>query len=253
LTIVAENGSEHPGAEARMTSPIAGPHIVIRISDTGMGIPQHLRDKIFEPFFTTKEIGKGTGLGLSTAQAVVKGHRGLLELSSEEGKGTTFTVYLPAVPAVPEIKETEKKTRRRGEGETVLLVDDEPSVRMVVRQTLESSGYRVLTASDGASAVSVYAERAGEIALVLTDMMMPGMDGADAIRALKAINSKARIVAASGMMTEERMAKASASGAIGFLRKPYTLDAMLDALYEARFSGAQREEAEYAIAEPAET
>ncbi len=236
LRITAENGSEEGSAAQVMTRPIAGPHILIRISDNGMGIPEAIREKIFEPFFTTKEIGRGTGLGLSTVLAIVKGHRGVLEFDSEEGKGTVFSLYLPAVPAVQEEPESDRKARQMGQGETVLLVDDEPSVRLVVRQTLESLGYRVLSASDGSTAIGLYLERMEEIAVVLTDMVMPGMDGAATIRAIKDINPKARIVAASGMITEERVTQATEAGAVAFLRKPYTAHAMLDALHEALHS-----------------
>ncbi len=230
LIISAENYADTGSREELMTRSIAGPHVLVRISDTGTGIPAHIKDKIFEPFFTTKELGKGTGLGLSTTLAIVKAHAGLLELETAEGKGTTFKLYFPAVPAVPPSAQDEVKPNHLGAGETILLVEDEPSVMLVTKQVLEGSGYRVLTASDGAAAVALYAERKSEIALVFTDMMMPGLDGAATIRALKGLNTNVRVLAASGMMTEERMTKASEAGATGFLRKPYTRDAMLEAL-----------------------
>jgi CheY-like chemotaxis protein len=232
LVIAAENYADTSPREELMTRSIAGPHVLFRISDTGTGIPAHIREKIFEPFFTTKELGKGTGLGLSTTLAIVKAHSGLLELETDEGRGTTFKLYFPAVPAMPHSEELGKSASCIGAGETILLVEDEPSVLLVTKQVLEGSGYRVLTAPDGAAAVAVYAERKNEIAVVFTDMMMPGLDGAATIRALKGINAKVRVLAASGMMTEERMAKASEAGATGFLRKPFTRDAMLEALQQ---------------------
>jgi PAS domain S-box-containing protein len=232
LVIAGENYVDTGPREELMTRSIAGPHVLFRITDTGTGIPAHVREKIFEPFFTTKELGKGTGLGLSTTLAIVKAHSGLIELETEEGKGTTFKLYFPAVPAVPEHIEAKDEARCLGAGEMVLLVEDEPAVLLVTKQVLEGSGYRVLTASDGASALAVYAERKNDIAVVFTDLMMPGLDGAATIRALKGLNANVRVLAASGMMTEERRVKASEAGASGFLRKPFTRDAMLEALHQ---------------------
>ena len=162
-----------------------GPYVMIAVTDTGTGMPPEVRDRIFEPFFTTKEIGKGTGLGLSTVHAITKSHGGFLTVDSEMGHGTTFKVFLPADRELARIAaENAPVDVPRGRGELVLVVDDEESIRSITQQTLEAFGYRVLTASDGAEAVAVFAQHTGETALVLIDMAMPVLDGPTAIHAL---------------------------------------------------------------------
>ena len=229
LSISAKNVVSDGSAGALKVSPSAGPHLVFRVRDTGTGIPQEVQEKIFEPFFTTKEVGKGTGLGLSTSVAIVKGHGGMLDFETSP-KGTEFTLSLPALPKAAAQKKPEDALRPEGRQELVLLVDDEASVRLVVKQTLESFQYRVITAPDGATAISLFKERRDEISLVLTDMMMPGMDGADTIAALKVIDPGVRVVAASGLMTDERMLRATSAGAVAFLRKPFSAESMLRTL-----------------------
>ncbi len=163
-------------------------------------MPPELLDKIFEPFFTTKDLNKGTGLGLSTVMAIVKSHEGIVNVYSEPNKGTTFRVYLPAMETSSEGRkeQSEAASLPRGNGETVLIVDDEASILTITGQTLQAFGYRVLTATDGADAVAVYARNMNEIAVVLTDMMMPVMDGPATIHALMRLNPAVKIVAASG-------------------------------------------------------
>jgi PleD family two-component response regulator len=157
-------------------------------------------DKIFEPFFTTKSIDKGTGLGLSTVMAIVKSHNGLITVCSEPGKGTTFKIYLPAIPISAQARQdqSEETSVPRGAGEMILVIEDEASILTITSQTLQTFGYRVLTASDG-EGLALYAQRKDEIAVVLIDMMMPILDGLSAIRALLRINPRIRIVAASGL------------------------------------------------------
>ena len=236
LTISAENCTQPPS-----TAPGAaalGPAVLVHVSDTGMGIPEEVREKIFEPFFTTKEFGQGTGLGLSTVMAIVKSHGGSIHLETAPGKGTSFTIAFPAVPQMFEDLGQEEKPVH-GNDELLLLIDDEASVRLVVKQMLEASGYRVITAPDGATALSIYAERQGEIALVITDMMMPGMDGAATIRALKQLDPHVPIIAASGMMHEERETSAAEAGALAFLWKPYTADTILRAIHKTLSAGSK--------------
>ena len=230
LTITADNFRSDGAVEALRLAPAAGPHLLIRVRDTGEGIPAAARERIFEPFFTTKEAGKGTGLGLSTAIGIVKGYGGQLDFTSEVGAGTTFTVCLPAVPEAAKNERPEQAMRPLGAQELVLVVDDESSIRLVLKQTLESFGYRVLTAADGMKAVATYTERQGQIALVLTDMMMPGMDGNETIRAIKKLDPKARIVAATGLVTDDYLSKAADAGAVAFLRKPYSAEVLLRTL-----------------------
>ncbi|MGB8169695.1 MAG: ATP-binding protein [Chthoniobacteraceae bacterium] len=243
LVIEAENFFCDGTAKTLKIAPAVGPHVLIRVSDTGTGIPAELREKIFEPFFTTKEVGKGTGLGLSTAAAIVKGHEGLLDVTSEPGLGTTFTLCLPALSSPAEVARPEIAMMPLGNKELVLLIDDEESIRLVIGQTLEGFGYRVITAADGRSAVATFAERQRDIAIVVTDMMMPGIDGVATIRALKAIDPNVRVIAATGLMTEERVLKASEAGASAFLRKPFSAEAMLRTIRQVLTGGVARKAA----------
>ncbi len=232
LTVSAKNEilDEHYAAMHIEAKP--GPYVVISVQDTGTGIPPQILDKIFDPFFTTKEVGKGTGLGLATTAAIVKSHGGFINVYSELGRGTTFRVYLPASGEGPAdtIAET-TNLLPRGNGEVILVVDDESSIREITRQTLEAFGYRVLTAADGADAIATYARRS-DIAVVLTDMMMPILDGTATIHALKRMNPQVRVIAATGLATANQRDAAMAAGARHFLQKPYSADAVLTLLRE---------------------
>lgn len=205
-----------------------GPYVLMTVADTGTGIPVAIRERVFDPFFSTKETGKGTGLGLSTALAVVKSHRGVLNLYTEEGEGTVFKIYLPALTEGPDPASLPEPARfPRGQGELVLVVDDEPAVREVTRDILESFGYHTISAAHGADALSIYTQRGAEIALVLTDMMMPVMDGHALIQALYQINPAVKIIAASGLAANGMVAKAASAGVQHFLPKPYSTESLL--------------------------
>ncbi len=212
-----------------------GPYVMVQVTDTGSGIASDIREKIFDPFFTTKDIGKGTGLGLSTTLTIVKGHGGFINLYSEPGKGTKFKVYLPANAANALAAQAVVKQAGlpRGAGEMVLVVDDEEAIRKVVRSTLERFGYGVMLASNGAEAVALYAQHGQRIALVLTDMAMPIMDGPATIVAIKAIDPDARIVGSSGLTASSDGAKAVGAGVRFFVAKPYTAEALLGTLAKA--------------------
>jgi two-component system, cell cycle sensor histidine kinase and response regulator CckA len=200
-----------------------GPYVVISVTDTGMGIPPEILDKIFEPFFTTKDQGKGTGLGLSTVNGIVKNHNGFINVYSEQGKGTTFKVYLPAAhPAETTDSGDEEHPLTRGNGELVLVVDDEDIVRDVTKRTLESYGYTVLTAINGEDALKLYGSYTREVALVISDVMMPVLDGRELIKEIRSNNGDVRIIATSGLTTEERVAELENLGVNGYLSKPYT-------------------------------
>ncbi|OLP16744.1 hypothetical protein BST81_19920 [Leptolyngbya sp. 'hensonii'] len=208
----------------------AGAYVVVTVSDTGTGIPAELLDRIFEPFFTTKELGKGTGLGLSTAIGIIKSHKGFIAVSSHPGKGTDFKVFLPAVEATSEwIAETQDLPR--GRGELILIVDDEAAIREIAGNSLKAFNYRVLTANDGIEAIARYAEHREKIHLVLVDMMMPLMDGATTIRALKKLYPQVKIIASSGLVAGSQLPETGTSGTEGFLAKPYTTQELLQAIY----------------------
>jgi two-component system cell cycle sensor histidine kinase/response regulator CckA len=209
----------------------AGRFVQISVSDTGPGMPPEIQTRIFEPFFTTKDMSKGTGLGLSTALTIVKSHGGFINVYSELHKGTQFTLYLPALDMPGAIESVAVQTDLPlGSGELILVVDDEVSIREITRGTLETFGYTVLTASDGTEALAVYADKKNEIAVVLTDMVMPFMDGPATIRALRRMNPQVRIIAASGLGTGQRAGEGTLEGVAVFLNKPYTAEKLLKTL-----------------------
>jgi CheY-like chemotaxis protein len=218
----------HPGI-------FSGRFVCISVTDTGFGIPAENMEKIFDPFFTTKELAKGTGLGLAITMGIVRSHGGFLTASSEVNKGTTFMVYLPAGTEgfKPEARQLEKIEWPRGNGEWVLVVDDELSILTVVQQTLVAFGYQVLTAEHGAQAIGLFAANRDKIALVLTDIMMPVMDGPATILALREIDPRIKIIAASGFSATGTAAKSGQLGTKYFLAKPYTTGALLNILQTA--------------------
>ncbi len=232
LTLSVENCllDEHYAAMNLQTKP--GRYICISVIDSGVGMQPDLIDKIFEPFFTTKELNKGTGLGLSTVQAIVKSHNGAINVYSELGKGTTFKVYLPAmnISNVAPHVETEPVNLPRGNGETILVVDDEASILTITSQTLQAFGYSVVTASDGTEALAAYVEHRNKIAVVLTDMAMPVLDGPATIRALKKLNPAVKIIGASGLNVNGSITNNVGIGVKHFLVKPYTAGTLLTTL-----------------------
>lgn len=207
-----------------------GTFIVFKVTDTGNGIPEDLKEKIFDPFFTTKDLGKGTGLGLSTVMAIVKSHGGFISLESKPGFGTAFLAHFPAAELFADSPPSQPlmENKPTGQGQIILLVDDEQSVRFITQQALQAYGYQVLTAADGSEAVAIYAQHQQEIDVVLTDMMMPIMDGATTIQILKRMNPQVKIIAASGFTADA--VKANNMGINLYLHKPYTTETVLKAL-----------------------
>ncbi|MDQ3117364.1 MAG: PAS domain S-box protein [Verrucomicrobiota bacterium] len=219
----AHYASMTPGAHA-------GPHVLLTVSDTGTGIPPQVLDKIFDPFFTTKQEGKGTGLGLSTALGIVKNHGGVLNVEST-AKGTTFHVLLPAAPGAHQASATaDPVDLPRGQGETILIVDDEPVTREVAQALLALSGYIVLTADDGPAALAIFARRSAEIRLVMTDFAMPLMSGMTLARALRKMDASTKIVISMGRDEDCNPAEAKSIGIEATLAKPYTQEKLLRTL-----------------------
>ncbi|MBD2612964.1 MAG: response regulator [Nostoc sp. ZfuVER08] len=206
-----------------------GHHIVISVADGGIGIQPEILDRIFEPFFTTKEVGKGTGLGLSTVLGIIKSHGGFINVYSEAGKGSQFKVYLPAQDATETVEEQHQELPP-GQGELILVVDDEAAIRDVTKTSLESHNYKAITASDGIEAIALYAEHRDEISLVLTDMLMPSMDGLTTIRTLRKINPDVKIIAVSGLSSADKVDAAYDMGIKAFLPKPYTANQLLQTI-----------------------
>ncbi|MBC7474719.1 MAG: PAS domain S-box protein [Candidatus Sericytochromatia bacterium] len=211
-----------------------GLYVLIEVSDSGIGIPKEIINKIFDPFFTTKPIGKGTGLGLSTSSSIIKSHNGLINIYSEPGNGTKIKVYLPALLTNKFEEISEKKNLLlRGKNELILVIDDDISILNLTEETLNSFGYRVITAGDGTEGISEYIKNISDIKLVITDMVMPYMDGLATIRALLRINPNLKIIAASGLDANGRMAEALELKISNFLVKPYTTERLLKYIREA--------------------
>jgi PAS domain S-box-containing protein len=218
-----------------------GRYVCLSVTDTGTGILPGIKDRIFEPFFTTKDISKGTGLGLSTVMAIVKSHGGSVNVYSEPGRGTTFSVYLPACACQSAALEAVavENVLPGGNGETILVVDDEPAILGITCRTLEKFGYKVLTATDGADAVAIYAEHKSEVAVVVADMMMPVMDGTAMIKALCRISPGIRIITVSGLGRSDGTAHAPGGAVKQSLLKPFTAETLLKALREVLEEAAE--------------
>ena len=229
LTISAENLFIDENYAKMNIEAKVGNYISIIISDTGIGMSSQIIDRIFEPFFTTKELGKGTGLGLSTVLGIVKSHGGFINVYSEPRKGSKFQVYLPALQ-IPEINEDSEPHLPIGNGELILVVDDEDSIRDITKTSLETFNYKAMTACDGIEAIALYAEHRNEIVIVLTDIVMPIMDGLTTIRTLKKINPMVKIIAVSGLISSEKMNSVTEIGVKAFLSKPYTAEQLLQTI-----------------------
>jgi PAS domain S-box-containing protein len=227
LEITAENVLIGDASSPSRAVAPPGPYVAVTVSDTGTGMSPEVVERIFDPFFTTKPLGRGTGLGLSTTLTIVRGHGGFIDVESRPGAGTTFRVYLPALlgAALPAPEEP-TAVDHGGTGQLVLIIDDEDSVREMMREVLEESGYRVVAVASGRDGVAVYRARRSEIALVITDMAMPEMDGRATIRALREIDGDVVVVLSSGLM--EGPAGDGAPAAV--LAKPFTVPQLLETI-----------------------
>lgn len=203
-------------------SMMPGRYVQISVSDTGAGMDKKTKERIFEPFFTTKEFGKGTGLGLAMVYGIIKNHSGFIDVMSEPGKGSRFTLYLPAsekdaAEGKPALLKSMKGTER------ILLVDDEPSVLAVGKRILEYLGYRVYTANNGEEALTLYKEEGNEIDLIVLDMIMPGFSGSRLFDCIKELNPSAKIILSSGYSLSGQAQEIMSRGCDGFLSKPFSI------------------------------
>ncbi len=199
----------------------ANSYVKITVTDTGVGIDSEIIERIFDPFFTTKEVGKGTGLGLSILMGIVKSHGGFVEVASQVGIGTKFQVYLPSKEgSISQI--IDEIELPKGEGELILVVDDEVAIAQIAKTTLEIHNYKVLTAQNGVEAIALYTEHKDEIKLVLMDIMMPSMGGETVISILQTINPQVQIIAMSGLASSEALVQSTGVEIQGFLAKPFT-------------------------------
>ncbi len=231
LLLAAENVRVDEPYARRVLEARPGPYVRLTVSDTGTGIPHDILDKIFEPFFTTKPVGKGSGLGLSTVYSIVRSHGGFINVYSEPGQGTTFRVYLPAAPEVEATAAEVETPTYRGAGEGILLVDDEPFVLEAAREALEQLGYRVYPATQGREALEQLEAHAADIRAVITDLVMPEMDGLALIRAIRERWPELPVVASSGLHGG-RADAARQAGACAFLHKPYTAEKLAAILHQ---------------------
>ena len=214
---------------------LAGPFVTLEVEDNGVGMSRQLVQRVFEPFFTTKPKGRGTGLGLALVYGVVQNHGGHVQVDSEEGKGTTFRIFLPVCgePAEPtEVAIHAVENTPSGARGLILVADDNQVVRDLTRDVLENHGYQVVCAEDGRRAVELYEEHKGAIDLIILDMVMPEMDGLAAFRAITAKDPTARIVAASGYTQDSWPGHMAAGGVTHFLKKPYSVPELLSAVRE---------------------
>jgi signal transduction histidine kinase/CheY-like chemotaxis protein len=200
-----------------------GPHVVLAVADTGVGMTPEVRARIFEPFFTTKGVGKGTGLGLATVHGIVRQSGGHIVVSSEVGRGTTFQLCLPAVEGVAVERPAPAPAERRPRAkETILLVEDDPAVRNVSLKILEAQGYDVLVGTDGRDAVAVAEKHAGLIDLVITDVVMPGLNGREVAELLRVHRPNIRVLFASGYTDDAMVLRGVLHHEVAFLAKPFT-------------------------------
>jgi two-component system cell cycle sensor histidine kinase/response regulator CckA len=212
----------------------SGDYVKLEVADNGTGIPEDVLKRIFDPFFTTKEIGKGTGLGLAMVYGIVTGHNGHINCDSTYGKGTIFTTYLPAIKTAnaEDPSGSSSNMSAMTGNETVLLVDDEESLLDMVSKMLSRSGYHILTAGNGETALEIYRHNEDGIDLVVLDLGMPGMGGANCLKQIKAINPQARVLVCSGYIQHELSGEMEALGASGFLAKPYRMSDLLKNIRE---------------------
>ncbi len=214
-----------------------GEWICLRISDTGPGVPAEVLPHIFEPFFTTKRPGEGTGLGLAQVYGIVRQHDGYIEAASPAGQGVTFTIYLPLLDQVAYVPTEEGSTLIRGRGETILLVEDNTETRQALVATLEMLNYTVLTAVDGQQALAVWQGHSDQIALVLSDVVMPVMGGVALFHALKAGNPAVRFIFLTGHVLDEQLerqlSQLKAMGLHDWLQKPPDLEHLAQAIANA--------------------
>lgn len=231
----------HLDQNAAHINPDARPghYVLLKVSDTGCGMTAEIIDRIFDPFFTTKDVGKGTGLGLATVQGIVKSYDGFINVYSEPGHGTTFSVYVPAIERDLGERPPADGISKASDGKesTVLVVDDEVFILQMTEAALQMNGYEVVTAQNGEEAIAIFSQRHGDFALVLLDMMMPGLDGLQTLDQLRQIDPRVPIIACSGLRTTQREEEVRLHGAKAFLPKPYTETQLFQLLSEVCQSG----------------
>jgi PAS domain S-box-containing protein len=243
LTLSAHNHSLAEAMPAVNGTIPPGDYVVLGVKDTGIGIEQENLSRLFEPFFTTKAANKGTGLGLPTALGIVKSHSGFFRVVTEPGKGAEFLVYLPVCNRDESRPASPPHSAPRGNGETILVVDDELGIRSLASEILSRHGYRVLIASDGTDAMALVAQHRSKVELVLTDVMMPHMDGVALTRSLRKLAPHTRVLAFSGLSGGASLAskieELRSLGVPPVLSKPLTAPELLNAVHDLLYANPQ--------------
>jgi two-component system cell cycle sensor histidine kinase/response regulator CckA len=228
--VIATANAELDESYSRQRAPVRpGPYVVLTVCDTGCGMDPETLSHLFEPFFTTKELGHGTGLGLSTVYGIVEQCGGTIWVDSMPGRGTTFEVYFPRAaapaeheaPSLPPFAPT-------GSLETVLVVEDEPALRAIVQEILEMSGYRVIEAAGGSEALAASSAHNGEIDLMITDVVMPGMSGRELAEEMSRRRPKMKVLYTSGHTDDAMIHHGVLEKGIPFLQKPFNLESLID-------------------------
>jgi CheY-like chemotaxis protein len=206
-------------------SVLPGRYVLVSVTDTGVGMDERTMKRIFEPFFTTKEMGRGTGLGLASVYGIVKGHKGLINVYSQVGHGTTFNIYLPASKEEAKNPAQDPEELLKGD-ETILLVDDEETIIDVGREILETLGYKVMVASGGREAIEIYRAHRQDVALIILDMIMPDLEGGKTFDALKEIEPKVSVILSSGYSLNSETEAIMQRGCKAFMQKPFNVYAL---------------------------
>jgi len=242
IVIKAENVTADDCFATMLPESKAGRYVLWSVQDDGVGIPLEIMDKLFDPFFSTKEPGKGTGLGLSTAHTIIKTHGGFIRVNSEPGKGSLFQLYLPAAAeAVMVPPEPLSSPPICGQGETILVVDDEPSIRELAARLFTRHGYKVKCACDGVEALVAFGKYSGEIDLVLTDINMRNMPGNLLIQALRRMSPDLKLIAMTGADHQRDETAWREIGADAFIQKPFGSEKILSAIRDLISSSKQPE------------
>ena len=234
LTVSVENVRMDETAARMNPEAEIGEYVVLSVADTGTGMSAEVKNRIFDPFFTTKEVGKGTGLGLSTSLSIVKSHGGFLNVYSDLGQGSRFSVYF----LVDEVKGEQGSERgeivyQRGNGELILVVDDEERIRDVAEAALQAFGYRTISAAEGNEGIAKFAANIEEIAVVVTDLSMPKMDGVTMIGTIRKLAPEVNVIAMSGLMTPDQTRQLDELGVKETITKPFTAESLLSAISAA--------------------
>jgi len=225
LDIETTNVALDQGNTATMHHAVTpGRYVLMSVTDTGHGMDEKTRQQVFEPFFTTKELGKGTGLGLSTVYGIIRQNGGWIEVQSEVGVGTSFKVYLPRIDACPVQEANVISTATEKGSETILLVEDQEAVRSFAVAALQQCGYGIIEASDGEEAIVAAGKCSGEIHLLLTDVVLPGMNGHELSEVLKAFRPNLKVLFTSGYTADVIGDRGVLGPDMALLRKPFSPD-----------------------------